>query len=142
MSQYNREFRHLMNFIGQVRFHLFAMGREVAALDWWLEHRLGSIETGLDELIGSSRINAFVSDYATSLRKSLERLFASSSWAVLEEIPMDYAEELLLQARSYAEMSKAQTAPCPEPSSELLNVGLPDIELAMLESNQSLAAAA
>jgi hypothetical protein len=131
-----------MNFIDQVRFHLFAMGRDVAALDWWRERRLGSIEAGLDELISSSQVNAFVSDYAVSLRKSLERLFASSSWDVLEEIPMDYAEELLLQARSYAEMSKAQAAHCPEPSSEQLNVGSPDFEPAMLASNQSLAEAA
>jgi hypothetical protein len=130
-----------MNFIGQVRFHLFAMGRDVAALDWWRVHRLGNIEAGLGELVSSSQVNAFVSDYATSLRKSLVQLFASNAWDVLEEIPMDYAEELLLQARSYAEMTKAQPAPCSDHPAVVSNLDLPNSEC-LLARHKSLAEAA
>ncbi len=142
MLQHNRELCHLKTFIGQVRDHLDAMGRDLSVMDYWFEHRFGIAEADLNELLISSQVNAFVSDYAASLRSSLEQLFASGSWEVLEEIPMDYVEELLLQARSYAEMSKAQPAPCVEQSSELLNAGSSELEPAMLASNQSLAEAA
>jgi len=143
MSQYNRELRHLMTFIGQVKNHLAAMRRDVSALDWWCAHRLGNIEARLGELVSSSsQVNAFVSDYAGSLRGSLESLVASGSWDVLEEIPMDYVEELLLQARSYVAMSTAQPTPGSDHSVAVSNLDSPDREYSLLASNQSLAEAA
>jgi hypothetical protein len=142
MLDQNREFRHLKTFIGQAMVHLIAMGRDLTAMTYWYEHRFGIAEADLDALLSSSQVNAFVSDYAASLRKSLEQLFASGSWDVLEEIPMDYVEELLLQARSYAEMTKTQPSSCQEQASELLNVGSSDFEPAVPASDQSLAEAA
>jgi len=121
MLNNNRGFRFFKTIVSHAKSHLEAMKCDHIALDHWCEHRWTEIEVQLNDLSRHSQVNAFISDYATSLGKSLVQLFESNSWDVLSEIPMDYAEELLLQARSYAMMNR-EISPscCPDDDGESL----------------------
>jgi hypothetical protein len=131
-----------MKFIAQVRTHLAVMGRHLGPMEYWFQNRFGTAEAELKDLVRLSQVSAFVSDYAESLRKSLEDLFASGAWDVLEEIPMDYIEELVLQTRSYVEMMVGRSAPCEHQQDELLDLDLPELDPALLANVQVWAEAA